>query len=285
MRRTKTDLARAAQAPPALSAVRPPSRRLFCELHRATIGTHPVLVCGRCLVRGAAARSRNPQVRAAATVVLGVVEAGAQKGWGEGGVGEGGGGEGDRGVFANASTNPPPPPLQISQADAPSSPEGMSRPQANGEGGPAAAAREGAHPPPPPVSPPSQSPALHLRFPPATSAAKAWRRRDSWMGQVSPRMLRCHSRGSTGSRPVIRCVCSRGVPPCLRTPGELGFLRGKTEGSSGRAGKVSMVPLTSSLYVSGVLDSTEKVLVDIGTGYYVEVRAPGCSPRHTRRAV
>ena len=110
MRRTKTDLARAAQAPPALSAVRPPSRRLFCELHRATIGTHPVLVCGRCLVRGAAARSRHPQVRAAATVVLGVVEAGAQKGWGEGGVGEGGGGEGDRGVFANASTNPPPPP-------------------------------------------------------------------------------------------------------------------------------------------------------------------------------
>lgn len=36
------------------------------------------------------------------------------------------------------------------------------------------------------------------------------------------------------------------------------------------AGKVAMVPLTSSLYVSGVLDSTEKVLVDIGTGYYVE---------------
>jgi hypothetical protein len=32
-----------------------------------------------------------------------------------------------------------------------------------------------------------------------------------------------------------------------------------------------MIPLTSSLYVSGTLDSTDKVLVDIGTGYYVEV--------------
>jgi hypothetical protein len=33
-----------------------------------------------------------------------------------------------------------------------------------------------------------------------------------------------------------------------------------------------MIPLTSSLYVSGTLDSTDKVLVDVGTGYYVEVR-------------
>ena len=33
-----------------------------------------------------------------------------------------------------------------------------------------------------------------------------------------------------------------------------------------------MIPLTSSLYVSGTLGSTDKVLVDVGTGYYVEVR-------------
>lgn len=32
-----------------------------------------------------------------------------------------------------------------------------------------------------------------------------------------------------------------------------------------------MLPLTSSLYVSGEVSEVEKVLVDIGTGYYVEV--------------
>jgi hypothetical protein len=34
-----------------------------------------------------------------------------------------------------------------------------------------------------------------------------------------------------------------------------------------------MLPLTPSLYVNGSVASTEKVLVDIGTGYFVEVRA------------
>ncbi len=33
-----------------------------------------------------------------------------------------------------------------------------------------------------------------------------------------------------------------------------------------------MLPLTSSVYVNGTLASTESVLVDIGTGYYIEVR-------------
>ena len=32
-----------------------------------------------------------------------------------------------------------------------------------------------------------------------------------------------------------------------------------------------LVPLTQSLYVPGELASTETVLVDIGTGYFVEV--------------
>nr|GMD13272.1 probable prefoldin subunit 5 [Ipomoea batatas] len=31
-----------------------------------------------------------------------------------------------------------------------------------------------------------------------------------------------------------------------------------------------LVPLTASLYVPGTLDDADKVLVDIGTGYYVE---------------
>ena len=35
------------------------------------------------------------------------------------------------------------------------------------------------------------------------------------------------------------------------------------------AGKEVMVPLTSSLYVAGVLDPKEKVLVDIGTSFFV----------------
>jgi prefoldin alpha subunit len=32
-----------------------------------------------------------------------------------------------------------------------------------------------------------------------------------------------------------------------------------------------LVPLTASLYVPGSLDDAEKVLVDVGTGYFIEV--------------
>ncbi|KAF5749860.1 hypothetical protein HS088_TW03G00186 [Tripterygium wilfordii] len=35
-------------------------------------------------------------------------------------------------------------------------------------------------------------------------------------------------------------------------------------------GKKMLVPLTASLYVPGTLEDDEKVLVDIGTGYFVE---------------
>jgi prefoldin alpha subunit len=38
-------------------------------------------------------------------------------------------------------------------------------------------------------------------------------------------------------------------------------------------GKTILVPLTNSLYVPGTLADTENVLVDIGTGYYVEKSA------------
>lgn len=38
------------------------------------------------------------------------------------------------------------------------------------------------------------------------------------------------------------------------------------------AGQGMLVPLTSSLYVSGTVTRPDKVLIDIGTGYYVEVR-------------
>ncbi|GLJ35818.1 hypothetical protein SUGI_0719160 [Cryptomeria japonica] len=35
-------------------------------------------------------------------------------------------------------------------------------------------------------------------------------------------------------------------------------------------GKQLLVPLTASLYVPGTLDNADKVLIDVGTGYYVE---------------
>jgi prefoldin alpha subunit len=38
-------------------------------------------------------------------------------------------------------------------------------------------------------------------------------------------------------------------------------------------GTPMMVPLTESLYAPGLLGATDKVLLDIGTGYFVEVRA------------
>lgn len=38
-------------------------------------------------------------------------------------------------------------------------------------------------------------------------------------------------------------------------------------------GKKMLVPLTASLYVAGTLDDADKVLVDVGTGYFIEVAA------------
>ncbi|KAK3157846.1 hypothetical protein QOZ80_2AG0129040 [Eleusine coracana subsp. coracana] len=35
-------------------------------------------------------------------------------------------------------------------------------------------------------------------------------------------------------------------------------------------GKQILVPLTASLYVPGSLDDAEKVLIDVGTGYFIE---------------
>ncbi|XP_062201527.1 prefoldin subunit 5-like [Phragmites australis] len=36
------------------------------------------------------------------------------------------------------------------------------------------------------------------------------------------------------------------------------------------AWKKMLVPLTASLYVPGSLDDAEKILVDVGTGYFIE---------------
>ncbi|KAL3689368.1 hypothetical protein R1sor_015677 [Riccia sorocarpa] len=41
-----------------------------------------------------------------------------------------------------------------------------------------------------------------------------------------------------------------------------------------KPGQQMLVPLTASLYVPGVLDNVENVLVDVGTGYYIEKSVP-----------
>ena len=44
-------------------------------------------------------------------------------------------------------------------------------------------------------------------------------------------------------------------------------------------GKTILVPLTTSLYVPGTMADTENVIVDVGTGFYVEkVRHLGSFP-------
>lgn len=54
----------------------------------------------------------------------------------------------------------------------------------------------------------------------------------------------------------------------LTDPGEH-FLSG-TDGPC-LAGDKMMVPLTESLYVEGYVHEKDKILVDIGTGYFAEV--------------
>jgi prefoldin alpha subunit len=46
-----------------------------------------------------------------------------------------------------------------------------------------------------------------------------------------------------------------------------------------------MLPLTESLYVSGSLASVDKVLLEIGTGYYVERDLPGSADYCIRKVM
>ena len=50
-------------------------------------------------------------------------------------------------------------------------------------------------------------------------------------------------------------------------------------------GKEMLVPLTSSMYVRGSLEETSKILVDIGTGYYVEKSVEGGTDFCERKVV
>jgi len=49
------------------------------------------------------------------------------------------------------------------------------------------------------------------------------------------------------------------------------------------AGKEVLVPLTGSMYVSGHLSDTEKVLIDAGTGYYLEKTCEGAKGYFQRK--
>ncbi|KAI9003069.1 subunit of tubulin prefoldin [Gaertneriomyces sp. JEL0708] len=44
-----------------------------------------------------------------------------------------------------------------------------------------------------------------------------------------------------------------------------------------------LVPLTTSLYVPGKLSDVEKVIVDVGTGYYIEQAVPDAKNYYTRK--
>ncbi len=46
-----------------------------------------------------------------------------------------------------------------------------------------------------------------------------------------------------------------------------------------QAGTPMLVPLTESLYAPGTLGAQDTVLLDIGTGYFVEVRVRACARR------
>ena len=48
-------------------------------------------------------------------------------------------------------------------------------------------------------------------------------------------------------------------------------------------GKNILVPLTGSMYVPGVLVEPEKVIVDVGTGYYVEKDIAGAKDYFQRK--
>ena len=70
----------------------------------------------------------------------------------------------------------------------------------------------------------------------------------------------------TSSHAKLRAAQSK-FRDCVRSINE-GVVGSEKKGTDGRDD--ILVPLTSSLYVKGKLADREKVLVDVGTGFYVE---------------
>ncbi|KAJ0424732.1 Prefoldin [Aspergillus carlsbadensis] len=74
----------------------------------------------------------------------------------------------------------------------------------------------------------------------------------------------------TSSHAKLRAAQSR-FRDCVRSIND-GVVGSEKKGTQGR--DEILVPLTTSLYVKGRLVDREKVLVDVGTGYFVEKTAP-----------
>eukprot|EP00800_Vazella_pourtalesii_P003235 TRINITY_DN1325_c0_g1_i1.p1 TRINITY_DN1325_c0_g1~~TRINITY_DN1325_c0_g1_i1.p1 ORF type:complete len:158 (+),score=38.63 TRINITY_DN1325_c0_g1_i1:39-512(+) len=53
----------------------------------------------------------------------------------------------------------------------------------------------------------------------------------------------------------------------------------------GNEGKTLLVPLTSSMYVPGVMSNPDKVIVEVGTGFYIEKDIPQAEMFFERRVV
>ena len=53
--------------------------------------------------------------------------------------------------------------------------------------------------------------------------------------------------------------------------------------SKGNEGNQMLVPLTQSLYVPGILCDTDKLLVELGTGYYLEKSQQGATEMIDRK--
>jgi prefoldin alpha subunit len=70
----------------------------------------------------------------------------------------------------------------------------------------------------------------------------------------------------TNSHAKLRSAQSK-FKDCIRTIGD--GVTGRKD-APGAGGDNILVPLTSSLYVKGKLADREKVIVDVGTGFYVE---------------
>ena len=60
-------------------------------------------------------------------------------------------------------------------------------------------------------------------------------------------------------------------------------LKAGLSSTSSTSPKPILVPLTSSLYVPGTLADTDKVIVDVGTGFYVEKAVPDAEEFYTRK--
>jgi prefoldin subunit 5 len=78
-------------------------------------------------------------------------------------------------------------------------------------------------------------------------------------------------------------ACASSPPPPLGPPWSARRRRSRVRD----AGKPMLVPLTQSLYAPGRLGDTGRVLIDIGTGYFVEARNPAAvaPPRAARTAL